>query len=110
MILVAVKDVEAGQHEFVLLLNEPIEELNVLLVCEVVVGEAVYELQQLLLVLWDGRHWPLHEGSKLLREPRELRAKLLLVDGPGYVAIDLSEDVHVLLQDKRLQKAGHLFV
>jgi len=69
VVLVAVEHVEAGQYELVLLLNEPVEKLNVLLVSEVVVGKAAHELEQLLLVLWDGRHRSLHEGPELLCEP-----------------------------------------
>jgi hypothetical protein len=69
VVLVAIEHVEAGQYELVLLLDEPVEKLYVLLVSEVVVGKAVHELEQLLLVLRDGRHRSLHEGPELLCEP-----------------------------------------
>ena len=110
VVLVAVEHVEAGQYELVLLLNEPVEELDVLFVSKVVVSQAIDEQEELLLVLWDRRHGSLHKGPELLREPGQLRAELLLIDGSGDVAVDLSEHVHVLLQDQRLKEAGHLLV
>lgn len=97
VVLVAIKDIKAGEHELILLLDQFVQELDVLLVSKVIIRERVHKLKQLLFVLWNWRHWPLHEGSELLRQSDELGAKLLLVNGSSDVAIDLSENVNVFL-------------
>lgn len=69
MVFIAVKYVEAAQHKFVLFLNKLVEKFDIFFFCEVVPGQAVYELQQLLLVLRDRRHWSFHVGAHLLGKP-----------------------------------------
>ena len=44
VLLHAVKDVKAAQHEFILFLNELVEKFYILLLCKVVPGQAVHEL------------------------------------------------------------------
>ena len=53
MIFITVKYIKARKHEFIFLLNQLVQKFDILFVTEVISGEAVDKLKQLLLILWD---------------------------------------------------------
>lgn len=59
VILVAIEDVKDSVDELVLLLDESIQQVLIFFIVEVVASQLFNELEQLLFVLRNGRHWPL---------------------------------------------------
>lgn len=65
VILVAVEDIKDAVNELVLLLDESVQEVQIFLIIEVIPRKLLNKLQQLLLVLRDRRHGPLHSAEGL---------------------------------------------
>lgn len=81
MVLVTLKDIEAGQHELVLLLDEFVQQLYVIRVTEVISRQAIHIVnKQPLLLLWLWGLRSLHVCSQLLCQSGELVAKFSLTD------------------------------
>ena len=106
MIFVRVKDVEAAEDELVLFGDEAVQEVDVVLVLEVVLGQAVDELEELLLVLRDGRHGSVEAHHDLLSKAVELGAEGLLVDGVRHEVVDQPEDFTIFFQNEIFELVG----
>ena len=59
VVLVRLEDVEAGQDELILLLDQLVQKLDVIRVAEMEPSQRVHILQKLILLSWQGRLRPL---------------------------------------------------
>lgn len=97
MILVALKDIETWQHEFILLLDELVQQLDVVRITEMVPRQAIHIVQQLILLPRQRRLRTLDVSAELLGQSAKLVCQLLLIDGSGQVAVDHFENFYIFL-------------
>lgn len=81
VVFITLKDIEAREYELVLLLDELVQQVDVVrIVVEMVAGEGVDELKELILPPRDGGLRALDVCGQLLRKSDESEAQLSVTD------------------------------
>jgi hypothetical protein len=80
MVFIALKHIEGGKHEFILVVNQFLQEVDIVLVFEVVPSQTIDVVDQLLLSLRHGTLRSLDVHIKLLGQACQFEAQLLLIN------------------------------
>ena len=77
-ILITFKHVKSAHYEFIFLLDQSLEKLNVFRVRKVVPCKTVHEFHEFLLAFWHRALRPLKIGFQVLSQTRQTKAELFL--------------------------------